>query len=202
MRAEAIERLLPAVFRAGAQPASPLAAVLAAMEALHQPAESRLAGLDLIFDPRRTPDAFVPLLARWLDLDRLLEERPGMAHPGSGRPPRDRSGRLTDTIEIGRLRELTAAAAYLSRWRGTAKGLKLFLETATGVQGFGIDEQVLGQNGRPRPFHLKVLVPAAAAPQLPLVRRIVELEKPAYETFETEIALSPPKQARRRNGSA
>jgi phage tail-like protein len=195
MLAPAIERLLPAVFRAGVRPGSPLAAVLAVMEALHEPAERELASLDRVFDPRRAPDTFVPLLARWLDLDRLLEER-----PGGGR------GRLTDSIELGRLRELTAAAAYLSRWRGTARGLKLFLETATGTPGFAIDEQVPlapateGQ-GLPRPFHLKVLVPEAAAPLLPLIKRIVELEKPAYVTFETEVGPPSPKPGRRRSGS-
>ena len=41
------------------------------------------------------------------------------------------------------LRELIAAAAQLSQWRGTAQGLQRFLETATGIEGFELDEEGL-----------------------------------------------------------
>jgi hypothetical protein len=77
-----------------------------------------------------------------------------------------------------------AAAAYLSQWRGTARGLLRFLETATGLQGFIIEEQVLDPNGRPRPFHIRVIAPAEAAPYQVLLERVIEFEKPAYVTYE------------------
>lgn len=158
---------------------SPLAAVLAVMEGLHAPCEAVLADLDRYFDPRRAPDDFVPFLARWLDLDRYMPQR---AHPGAEPLP----------AGTGRLRELVAEAAELSRWRGTTRGLVRFLEVATGVPGFTVDEAVPGGDGRRRPFHVRIQVPAAAAPQQRLVRRIVEGEKPAYVTWEMAIAAPDP----------
>ena len=59
-----------------------------------------------------------------------------------------------------------------------------FLEVATGVAGFVIDEQVLDEEGRARPFHLWVHAPRAAEPYTALVTRIVEQEKPAYVTYD------------------
>jgi hypothetical protein len=85
------------------------------------------------------------------------------------------------------LRELVAAAAYLSKWRGTSKGLHHFLETATGASGFTIDEHVRDKDGRERPYHIKVLAPAETAPYESLLRRIIALEKPAYVTYELEF---------------
>lgn len=175
MRRAEIEPLLPAVFRRTLRPGSPLDALLAVMSGLHAPAEEVLAALDAAFDPRRAEDAMVPFLARWVDLERLLDD-------GSGR---DTRGSLP--TGLGRLRELVAAAARLSQWRGTARGLILFLETATGVPGFAVDELVPGPGGLPRPFHIRVRVPAGAAPWRALIERIVAMEKPAYVTSELEI---------------
>src|SRR4051812_48236633 len=124
MRRAEIEPLLPGIFRRTLRPGSPLDALLAVMEGLQAPAEGVLAALDAAFDPRRAEDPMVPFLARWVDLERLLAD-------GSGREPR---GSLP--AGLGRLRELVAAASRLSQWRGTARGLILFLETATGVPGF------------------------------------------------------------------
>ncbi len=75
-RAE-IEQLLPGIFQRTVKPGHPLAALLEVMEALHAPSEDVLARLDICFNPRRTRDDFVPLLARWLDLGFLLETPAG-----------------------------------------------------------------------------------------------------------------------------
>src|SRR6266542_112669 len=210
MRQAEIERLLPAVFRRTLREGSLLSGVLGVMEALHAPAEHVLGSLDAYFDPRRAPDAFVPFLARWVDLERLLvDDVNAVANPA----PAFSSG-------YGHLRELVAEAAYLSRWRGTGRGLLRFLEVATGVHGFAVDEQVAwpeqppppfyalaaasgppsavgpdaapgGPVARQRPFHLRVRIPAAAAPHRALIARIVESEKPAYVTYElAELAES------------
>jgi hypothetical protein len=88
------------------------------------------------------------------------------------------------TTGLGRLRELVAAAGEISRWRGTARGLRLFLQTATGVRDFVLDERVPGPDGRPRPFHLRVHAPASLLPHRALLERIIEREKPAYVTYE------------------
>lgn len=154
MRQAEIERLLPGVYRQAVKESLPLAAILQVMEGFHQPLEDALEGLDGAFDPYRAPDRMVPYLARWVDLDRL------------------------GAVEIGRLRELIAAAAHLSRWRGTARGMKWMLETATGVKGFVVEDR-LG-----KPFHVRVSAPAGAEAHRGLIERIVEQEKPAYVTSE------------------
>ncbi len=66
-------------------------------------------------------------LAQWVDLGWLLPEDGG-PFPGG----------------LGRLRELIQASAELSRWRGTKRGLVQFLELATGLDGFAIDESAPG----------------------------------------------------------
>lgn len=160
MKREEIEQLLPGVFQATLAEGGPLAAVVDLMEALHAPPEARLGLLDACFDPWRAPDAFVPLLARWVNLD------------------------VPVTTGLGRLRELVAAAVELSRWRGTARGLVRFLETATGQTGFHIDERVPEGSGLARPFHIRVTAPAAVASHRAMLERIIERERPAYVTYE------------------
>jgi phage tail-like protein len=175
MKWNEIKGLLPEVFQRTVQPASPLLALLQVMETLHAPPEDVLEHLDAYFDPYRTPDRFVPFLARWVDLERLLVDAPDAYTPNS--LPAFPSG-------LGRLRLLVASAAELSKWRGTARGLIQFLETATGTLGFKIDEHVPGPDGRPLPFHMRVAAPAAALPHQVLIQRIIEMEKPAYVTYE------------------
>jgi phage tail-like protein len=180
MRRNEIERLLPEAFRAALVDSPPLADVLDVMEALHRPDEQVLDGLDAFFDPTRTDDRFVPLLARWVDLERLfVQSATGRVDPGEREPI---------STGLGRLRELISRAAFLSRWRGTRVGLIAFLETATGAIGFEIDEQVPGEAMRPRPFHIRVLAPSDQEPHRALLERIVELEKPAYVTYELAFA--------------
>lgn len=170
MRAAEIERLLPEVIRRTVVDGSPMAAMLAVMEAMHAPAEKVLAGLPTVFDPLRTPERFVSMLARWVDLERLdLTE----------------GGRL----EPERMRLLVAAAALLARRRGTWPGLLQVLEIATGHAGFTVEDT--------GPFRVLVTVPTSAAGQLALVRALVEQEKPAHlvadvRAAETEEPSGPP----------
>jgi len=164
MQPSEIERLLPGVFqRTVGEEGSPLAALLQAMSALHQPSERALESLDAAFDPYRADPRFVPLLARWMNLE--------LALPAG----------------LGRLRELTAAAFQLAQWRGTARGLVRFLEIATGETGFRVDERVLDAEGRARPFHVRISMPASAADRRAFIEQIVEREKPAYVTFELAV---------------
>jgi phage tail-like protein len=146
------------------------------MEDMHAPVEGVLANVDVVFDPYRAPERFLPFLARWVALDGLLDPS-----AGDGSAPVWPSG-------AGRLRELIANAVELARWRGTAAGLVRFLEIATGVSGFEVVEQPAGPDGRPRPFHLLVHAPSAARTVELLVRRIVEQEKPVYVTHEVVFA--------------
>jgi phage tail-like protein len=165
-------RLLPAVYQQTAAPGSPLMALLAVMEGMHAPSEVVIGRLGSYFDPYQTPDEFVPFLAGWVDLARFLTPvAEGEAQFAAG---------------MGRLRELMASAAYLSSWRGTAKGLLRFLEIATGIAGFVVEEQVMGADNRPRPFHIRIVAPQVAQLHQSLIERIIEAEKPAYVTYELE----------------
>jgi phage tail-like protein len=176
-----IKRLLPSVFQRAVQPGNPLSAILDVMETMHAPSEAALDNLEANFNTHRAPDAFVPFLASWVDLEVLLDV-----------PHKEKSASTASlSTGLGRLRELTSAASTLSQWRGTHKGLRLFLETATGAKGFDVDEQVRGKDGRIRPFHVRISAPKELAQHRVLIERIVEFEKPAYVTYELEFGSQP-----------
>jgi phage tail-like protein len=176
----AAEALLPEIFRRTVHAGGPLEALLRTMEDFHAPVIEILARFDATLDPYRTPAPFVAYLARWLDLERLFDDpADDYEVPEDGRNPVS-SG-------LGRLRELVASAAYLSQWRGTWKGLGRFLEVATGVSGFTLEESVSGKDGEALPFHIRIGVPRKARAHRTLIERIINLEKPAYVTFELDF---------------
>lgn len=184
MKRNALRHLLPEVFQRTLRPGNPLTALLEVMEKLHEPSERILQNLSAVFDPRCTPDGFVPFLAHWVDLGWLFEDfRDKRRSPKSLHAP--------FTPGLGRLRESVAAATYLAHWRGTAKGLLLFLQTATGTRGFEIDEHVIGPDGRPKPYHIRILAPKSTARHRALIERIIEFEKPAHVTYELEFGPEP-----------
>jgi phage tail-like protein len=165
MQRPQVDQLLPGMFQRAAGPGTVVSAALDVMAELHEVDEAILADIDAIFDPYRTPDRFVPFLARWVDLDRLL-------------PPDTSGGDLIPFAPgYGCLRNLVATGAELAQWRGTSAGLRWFLRLATGIDGFTIVEDVPG-----RPFHIEVHAPPEATPYLELVERIVAMDKPAFVT--------------------
>ena len=103
-----------------------------------------------------------------------------LEHLVPARQPAD--GSLQLPIPVGQLRNLVAEGSALAQWRGTPTGLRRFLEIACGTTGFAIEEPPA------RRFHFVVVVPAAAADQVELVRQIVEREKPAATTYEIRSA--------------
>ncbi len=162
--------ILPEVMQVAAAPGSPLAALGAAATDLHAPVTDVLDRIDSVVDPYRTPEALVPFLAGWVDLGWLTAADAEVgARPVLG-------------IEHHRLRDLIADSADLSAGRGTPAGLARFLRLATGVDGFLVQDV-------PGAFHVRVLVPAAAADRLDLVRRLVEALKPAHVT--SQVLLRP-----------
>lgn len=181
MQQSQIEKLLPSVFRRTLREGEPLAALLGAMQELHEPSEALLETLPDVVNPYTAPERYLPMLAHWVNLDGVFPPRP----PGDDASPW-LSRRLP--IPAGRLRTLIAAAPRLARWRGTCRGLKEFLEIATGVANFEIDENTTDSLGRSLPFHLHVTAPAEVRPQKELVERIVQLEKPAYVTWQLSFA--------------
>lgn len=180
MKHNEIERFLPQIFQYTLSTGSPLNALLEIMEMLHAPAEKVLTELETLFNAYSMPDAFVPYIACWVDLERFF--------PFYSAQPADIQ-RTAEPVSTGcgRLRELIAAAAYLSQWRGTARGLKLFLETATGIDGFEIIENIEDMKGSPRPFHIRVAAPPEAAQHAALIERIIMQEKPAYVSYELDF---------------
>lgn len=170
MEAQRIARLLPNVYQRTLpadlnDPTSPLAALLTLMTSMHKQPEAALRNLDHYFDLYRAPEAWVYYLASWLDLEPLFAD----------------SSLATEYIfatGTGRLRELVLAALSLTNERGTYRGLRRFLQIAIGYDEFQVIEDP------EQSFHIQVHYPAVAAAYLPLIRRIVELEKPAYVTYD------------------
>ncbi len=175
MHHDEIEKLLPAVFQLTAKNNRPMAALLEVMEKLQEPRKRCWRALTRPLIPRRTSDEFVPYLAYWADLTRLFDD-----NFSSNRAD---AAAFTLASGVGRLRELIANAGLLSKWRGTRKGLLLFLRIATGMSDFEIAENVT-LDGLPKPFHITVRIPKGSEKYRALIARIVELEKPAYVTHE------------------
>lgn len=178
MKQDEIKKFLPAVFQRTVHAGNPLDALLDVMENLQAPAERILEDVDRFFDARRAPAEFVPFLAHWVNLDRIF-----WTNGGSGEADLD----SPLTPKIGYLRELVAGATYLAQWRGTKKGLLLFLQTATGEKNFEIIERVKDAAEQIIPFHLKIRAPASLQAQEDLIRRIIESEKPVHLTYELEF---------------
>jgi phage tail-like protein len=184
MKRDEIALLLPEIFRRTLQPsgaksqASVLRALLGVMQRLHDPDEKILETLDQYFDPYRVPAAkaadFLPFLARWVDLDWLV------------------TGDLSCEIHPDCLRNLIMDAPHLASLRGTRRGLVLFLETATGITGFEVTEDLKDTH---RPFAIQIICPYKAKPYRALIERIAASEKPAYIKYR--LKFSPPDQPAR-----
>jgi phage tail-like protein len=172
MQIDAIARMLPWVFQVeiddpARQGQKPLAALLAVMEALHAPVEDVLGSIDAPFAPYRAPDSFVAYLTLWVDLAWMVMPGADGVHipvPGGA----------------GRLRDLVASATELSAARGTARGLSRFLEVATGAS------PVVVESDPARPFGLRITMPDTSQPSEALIRRIIEIQKPAHVTFDPD----------------
>lgn len=165
MRRQTIERLLPTAYQRAAVPDSVLRALLDVMETLHEPDEQLLGNVDVLFSPYSASERFVPFLTGWVTLDYLV----GVPRPG---------GDVRLPLPAGRVRDLIANGAALAKLRGTPIGLRWFLQIATGATGFVIEEP------SDQPFHFVVRVPPDAQAYLGVIKRIVEMEKPAATTFE------------------
>jgi len=160
---------LPAIYRSDPF----MCRFLRIFEDILTPLERMVDVLPLYFDPMLTPEGFLPWLATWLDV--ALNER---------MPPR-------------RQRELVRRAAWLYRWRGTARALREHLRICLGVAPLiteltdGMDlrgDAQLGVNarlGRPHAGHIVVTIPATddGGADIELAKRIVEAQKPAGTTY-------------------
>ncbi len=160
MTRDRIEQLLPSVVRRAILPGNALSALTAVAADLFDPAEEAAGALDGYFDPWRCPERFLPLLAAWVDIP------------------------LPVTTGSRRLRELISVAVGLHQVRGTRRALLAFLEAATGLRGFEIDETVRDAAGRVRPFVVAVRAPEEARAHAPMIERLIESERPAQVRCE------------------
>jgi len=142
-------------------------------------------------DPLTAPQALLPFLAHWV------------AWP------------VDPHWDLRQQRRLIRRAVELYRWRGTRKGLRLYLHLYTGLplgehlpetdkpisitepfsQGFVLAAAKLGEDtvlGGGQPYHFRVHLHPTSSQSVDeqLVRRIIEQEKPAYCTYE--LAITPP----------
>jgi phage tail-like protein len=160
MTRERIEQLLPSVVQRAIVPGNALAVLTQVIADLFDPADQAAGTLDGYFDPWRCPERFLPLLATWVDIP------------------------LPVTTGSRRLRGLIAVAVGLHQVRGTRRALLAFLEAATGLVGFEIDETVRDVAGRVRPFVVAVRAPEAARAHAAMIQRLIESERPAQVRCE------------------
>ena len=178
MDRQRILRYLPENYQlAAVDERSVMGAMLAIMEAMHAPVDRVLRSIDSYFDPFRAPDAFVLMQASWLGLDRYFDWSGGVPGAGDARYPAG-----TDQLRL-----LIAEFPQLVRSRGTHRSLTRFLEVATGVRGFVVQD---GKNDD-EAFHVLVECPAAAKPLENLVERIVAGERPAHATWQVRMIEDP-----------
>lgn len=195
MKKDAIVGLLPNIFQQTyEEPPNVLGSYLALMEWFHADTEEVLQNIDTYFDADRAPDDFVPFLAHWVNMADLLDENG------------------TFPTGLPRLRDLILNAIHLAHWRGTQMGLIEFLQIATKLTDFEVLGPVqflqrvdttgtillekseterlnAGENAlsvfalETHSFHVIILCPALARAHEPLVRKIIEREKPVYVTY-------------------
>lgn len=140
-------------------------------------------------DPLTAPRALLPFLAHWV----AWPVEPGW--------------------DLNQQRRLIRRAVELYRWRGTRKGLRIYLHLYTGLpldehlpqeadkhisitepfgQGFMLGAAQLGEEtilGGGQPYHFIVRLRSDRSNSLDenLVRRIIEQEKPAFSTYKLYI---------------
>jgi len=136
-------------------------------ESILDPIERQVADIHHYFDPHLAPPEMLKWLASWLGL--VMDER---------------------WPEVRR-RELVASAGPLYAWRGTKRGLSELLRLYTGVEP-EIVEPTLSQVSRDLrlayTFTVRLTVPADSLIDEAVVRRIVEMEKPAFAAAAIELA--------------
>jgi phage tail-like protein len=166
---------------------------LSIFEKTFEPSVQTLESLWAYLDPLTAPKSLLPFLAEWV------------AWP------------MDDRWDLAQQRHLIQNAVNLYRWRGTRKGLRLYLHLYTGLpldehlpesnkhisieevltEGFVLGPIYMGQDtmlGGGRPFHFIVRL----RPDYPhrvdvaLVKSIIEREKPAFCSYELYVEEQSP----------
>lgn len=160
-------------------------------EQAFEPAVQTLDTLWAYLDPLTAPETILPFLAHWV------------------------GWQLASELPLSQQRSLIRQAIQLYQWRGTRKGLRLYLHLYTGLpleefvpedqkrisiqdtfnQGLVLGEACLGQEstiGGGKPFHFSVCLRPEAHHPLPepLIHKIIQQEKPAFCTYD--LYIQPP----------
>jgi phage tail-like protein len=164
---------LPAVFRQDEF----MGRFLRIFESVLGPLEGVVDELPYYTDPTVCPEELLPYLAHWVATE------------------------MGETWPAERRRRILAVAAELHRWRGTRRGLKAYLEAATGgtpLVAENTDGSRLGPDnrlglsvrlGRAIPNHVTVTlaVPEGEEPDPSEVAALIEEQKPAHATYLLRI---------------
>lgn len=144
--------------------------------------EKTINELASLFDPKETPEEFLPWLAKWTALS------------------------LRADLNVTKQRHFLANIIQLYRWRGTKKNLQDLLELFTvgvpdvneagaadmqiGVHSTIGEDTYLG-GGPPHFFRVTVSLPRATpevqAREMEIARSLIELEKPAHTFYELTV---------------
>jgi phage tail-like protein len=167
---------LPSVFREDRF----MARFLMIFDTILTPIENTVDNTALYFDPRLTPETFLPWLASWVDIT------------------------LDPKWPLERRRELVSNAAELYRWRGTRRGLSEYLRIYTGkkpqiieyIPGMILDEKtqlgvntVLGSSGTGHHFTVIFDFDGSENIDQKVIRQIIESQKPAHTDYTLQINL-------------
>lgn len=153
-----------------------------------EPSVRTLETLWAYLDPLTAPKSLLPFLAYWVGWELIPE------------------------LDLPRQRYLIRHAIQIYCWRGTKRGLRLYLHLYTGLpldekkpeteksicieehfgSGFVLDRARLGENavlggGRAYHFTVRLRPPAGQQLEIGLIRKIIEQEKPTWCTYDLYI---------------
>lgn len=155
-------------------------------EQAFEPTVQTLDTLWAYLDPLTAPETILPFLAHWV------------------------GWQLASELPLSRQRSLIRQAIQLYQWRGTRKGLRLYLHLYTGLpleefvpedhkqisiqdsfnRGLVLGEACLGDEstiGGGKPFHFSVRLRPQSPLSEPLIHKIIQQEKPAFCTYDLKI---------------
>ncbi|GAB4197177.1 MAG: hypothetical protein OHK0022_15280 [Roseiflexaceae bacterium] len=127
-------------------------------ESIWEPLEQRQDRIEMYFDPRTCPPAFLPWLASWVDM------------PVSPYWPEER------------LRHLVSEATELHRWRGTRYGLTRMIEICAGVTAEMIDDPE-----QPFVVRIRVRRAEDETVDRALIEELIQTHKPASVGYVLEF---------------
>lgn len=167
-------KFLPAIYRDDELTGQ----LLRIFESILSPIEHSIDNIASYFDPLMTPGHFITWLASWLDIS------------------------LDSACPEYRRRELIKSAAELYRWRGTRRGMAMYLSIYTGSEpeiyeyqpGLMLDDDTkMGMDaqlgGGLDWYHFTVVLPIDKGSKIEenKIRKIVESQKPAHSTYSLQF---------------